>query len=199
MSDSIEGAIARIVVGVDLSDTGDHALREAMKLCKWLPGCELHVAHVIHAERSLHDADQIERLASVLNERMTELRERVTRVCGPLQGETPFSQETVFHVRLGNPADALHQVAVDCDADLIVVGTHARRGLEKLLLGSVAEALVRMAHVPVLIARPKDFSELTPSERPEPTRPGDDLRSTGLSDRLHLEFVPRNTHISGLL
>jgi nucleotide-binding universal stress UspA family protein len=199
MSNSIEGAITRIVVGVDLSDTGDHALREAMKLCKWQPGCELHVANVIPVERSLHDADQIERLASVLHERMAVLRERVTRVCAPLQGETPFSQETVFHVRLGDPTAALHQVAVDCDADLIVVGTHARRGIGKLLLGSVAEALVRTAHVPVLIARPKDFSEQTPSERPDPMRPGEDLRSTGLSDRLHLEFVPRNTHISGLV
>jgi nucleotide-binding universal stress UspA family protein len=199
MGESIEGAIVRIVVGVDLSDTGDHALREAMKLCKWLPGCELHVANVIYAERSLHDADRIEHLASVLRARMDALREHVTRVCAPLKGETPFSQETVFHVRLGEPADALHQVAVDSDADLIVVGTHARKGFEKLLLGSVAEALVRMARVPVLIARPKDFADLSQSERPAPMRPGDDMRSTGLSDRLHLEFVPRNTHISGLL
>jgi nucleotide-binding universal stress UspA family protein len=199
MSEFVDGAIARIVVGVDLSDTGDHALRQAMKLCRWLPGSELHVANVIYVERSLHDADRIEHLASMLHARMDALREHVTRVCAPLKESAPFTQETVFHVRLGEPADALHQVAVDCDADLIVVGTHARKGLEKLLLGSVAEALIRSAHLPVLVARPKDFAALHQSERPEPMRPGEDLRSTGLSNRLHLEFVPRTTHISGLV
>jgi nucleotide-binding universal stress UspA family protein len=189
----------RIVVGADSSATGDNALREAMKLCRLLPGSELHVANVIHVERSLHDAERIDQLATILRERISALREHVSRVCAPPGGEPAFKQETVFHVRLGEPAEALHQVAVDCDADLIVVGTHARKGLGKLLLGSVAEALIRIAHVPVLVARPKDFSELPRTERPEPTRPGDDLRSHGLSDRLHLEFVPRTTHISGLV
>jgi nucleotide-binding universal stress UspA family protein len=199
MSEFVDGAIARVVVGVDLSDTGDHALREAMRLCRRLRGCELHVATVIPTERSLHNAERIEQLADVLQERLGVLREHVTRVCAPLQEQAPFTQETVFHVRLGEPAAALHQVAVDCDADLIVVGTHARRGLEKLLLGSVAQSLMQMAQLPVLIARPKDFSDLRPSERPEPTRPEDDLSSAGLTDRLHLEFVPRNTRISGLV
>jgi hypothetical protein len=116
----------------------------------------------------------------------------------PEQGDG-YSQQIVFHVRLGDPAEALHQVAVDVDADLIGVGTHARAGVERLLLGSVAEALIRRAHVPVLVAQPKDFSDLPRSERPDPARPGDDLTCHGLSARLHLEFLPRTTHIPGLL
>jgi nucleotide-binding universal stress UspA family protein len=199
MTQPVDPTIVRIIVGVDLSDTGDHALHEAMRLCKWLPGSELHAAHVIFAERDLHNADRIEHLASTLQARLDALREHVQRVCAPLRAETPFSQEIVFHVRLGDPVAALHQVAVDVDADLIVVGTHARRGLEKLILGSVAEGLVRHARVPVLVARPKDLATLPRSEHPEPLRPGEDLSSTGLTDRLHLEFLPRNQHISGLV
>jgi nucleotide-binding universal stress UspA family protein len=199
MTEPADPTIVRIVVGVDLSDTGDHALREAMRQCKWLPGSELHVAHVIYAERNLHDAERIEHLASALQARMDALREHVKRVCEPLRAETPFSQEIVFHVRLGEPVAALHQVAVDVDADLIVVGTNSRRGIEKLILGSVAEGLVRNAHIPVLVARPKTLEGLPLTERPEPLRPGEDLSSSGLTDRLHLEFLPRNTHISGLV
>ena len=196
MGESAIGTNYRVVAGVDLSETGDHALREGMRLCRSLFGSELHIAHVIVVSRGLHDADRLEALASLLHARMDELREHVTRA---LQADHAFSQQIVFHVRLGDPAEALHQVAVDVDADLIVVGTHARAGVERLLLGSVAEALIRGAHVPVLVAQPKDFTDLPRSAYPEPRRPGEDLTSQGLTDRLHLEFVPRTTHIPGLL
>ena len=189
----------RIVVGLDLSETGDHALRAALRLCRRLPGSELHVTYVIHAERGLHDAKQLAELEQLLPKRMDELHEHVTRVCQPEQAGSTFSQETVFHLRIGEPAEALHQVAVDVDADLIVVGTHARRGLEKLLLGSVAQSLIQIAQVPVLVARPKDFTDLPRTARPEARRPGEDLHDPRLSRRLHLEFRPRTTHISGMV
>jgi nucleotide-binding universal stress UspA family protein len=49
--------------------------------------------------------------------------------------------------------DVLALAADECGADLIVMGTHGRRGLKRLLLGSVAEAVVRTAHQPVLLVR----------------------------------------------
>jgi nucleotide-binding universal stress UspA family protein len=189
----------RIVVGIDLSETGDHALREGMRLCQRLPGSELHVTNVIYAERGLHDAQRLAQLEQLLRTRVAELRERVTQVCRPEQDAGAFSQETVFHVRIGEPAEALHQVAVDVEADLIVVGTHARTGVGKLLLGSVAESLIQIARVPVLVARPKDFGGLPRTERPEARRPGEDLHGHGVSHRVHLEFMPRTRHIAGLV
>jgi nucleotide-binding universal stress UspA family protein len=200
MSEMLSGDLTRrILVGVDLSTTGDHALLEAMRLCRALPGSELHVAYAIYVERDLHDARRIAQLADLLHARMDMLRAHVARVGRPVHGHPPFEQEIVFHVRLGEAAEALHQLAVDVDADLIVVGTHARRGMERLLLGSVAEALIRIARVPVLIAQPKDFAGLPRSPAPDPARPGEPLHGDGLTDRLHLEFVPRTTHISGLV
>ena len=199
MSQGSEANTRRIVVGVDMSETGDHALREGMRWCRELPGAELHVATVIPTPSDLHSAKKIDVLSNEIRLRFDQLRGHVQTVCAPPADAEAFTQEIVFHVRLGEPASALHQVAVDVNADLIIVGTHARKGISKMLLGSVAEELIRTARMPVEIAHPKDFTDLRPSDRQEPRRPGEDLRATGLSDRLHLEFVPRTSHISGLI
>ncbi|CAM2175915.1 Universal stress protein [Burkholderia latens] len=50
-------------------------------------------------------------------------------------------------------SDVLARAAAECDADLIVMGTHGRRGVRRALLGSVAESLVRIAGRPVLVVR----------------------------------------------
>ncbi|RAE95779.1 universal stress protein, partial [Burkholderia multivorans] len=52
-----------------------------------------------------------------------------------------------------NVSDVLARAAAEYDADLIVIGTHGRRGVRRLLLGSVAESLVRIADRPVLVVR----------------------------------------------
>lgn len=189
----------RIAVGVDFTETGDHALRHAMRLTRQLPDSELHVIYVVRAEKTLHNAKKLDELSTQLRGKVDELRAHVAQICAPPSGAEPFSQEIVFHARLGEPAAALHQTAVDIDADLIVVGTHGRTGVEKLILGSVAEELVRNAHVPVVVAHPKDYSKLPKTERLDPARPGEDLHSTGISHRLHLSFAPRISHISGLV
>jgi nucleotide-binding universal stress UspA family protein len=189
----------RIAVGVDFTDTGDHALREAMRLVRQLPGSELHIVHVLVADKTLHSAQKLDQLSNDLRGKVDELRAHVSQICAPPAGNDPYSQETIFHVRIGEPAAALHQAAADIDADMIVVGTHGRTGVEKLILGSVAEELIRTARVPVVVAHPKDFSSSRRSERPDAARPGENLHPTGISHRLHLSFSSRTSHISGLV
>lgn len=189
----------KIVVGADLSETGDNAIREAMRLTLNSEQSELHVTYVIPTERDVHGAKRIEKLSGVLRTKFDELRNRVASVCAPLPDAPPFSREVVLHVRLGDPAAALHQVAVDVEADMIVVGTHGRRGIERMVLGSVAETLVRTAHVPVVVARPKDFGGLAKSAHAEAARPGVEVQDVGLTNRVHMEFRPRTSHISGLV
>ena len=188
-----------ILVATDLSETGDHALSEALRLARRFPGSELHVVHVVMTGKDARKGHKLDALAGDLPARLEQLRENVARVGTGIGGADAFTQAAVFHVRLGEPAAAIHQCAVDVDADWIVVGTHGRRGVEKLILGSVAEELVRTARVPVLVARPKDFTGLARSPRPEAPRPGEDLHGGGLSLRGHVEFRPRTSHISGLL
>jgi universal stress protein A len=62
----------------------------------------------------------------------------------------------VREVRLGVPFEAIIHYAIGHEVDLIVMGTHGRRGLSHALLGSVAEKVVRNAPCPVLTVRPKD-------------------------------------------
>lgn len=181
-----------------MTETGDHALRQAMRLTRGMPGSELHVTYVVRAEKGVHDAAKLDALSDQISQTFDQLRGHVTTTCAPSSSEGAFTQELVFHVRLGQPAEAIHQVAVDVDADLIVVGTHGRKGVEKLILGSVAEELVRTSRAPVLVARPKDFEGLEHSAKVEPARPGEDLHS-GLSRRVSIDFHPRTSHISGLL
>ena len=55
------------------------------------------------------------------------------------------------YCELGDPATAIVDQAESGDYDLLVMGTHGRTGLSRLLMGSVAEAIVRKAHCPVLV------------------------------------------------
>jgi nucleotide-binding universal stress UspA family protein len=77
----------------------------------------------------------------------------------------PFSR-VVAHVRFDAIADEIAQLAADLEADLVVVGTHGRRGLSRVLLGSSAEATVRLAPCPVLVVRPKSLPDPGPAIEP---------------------------------
>jgi nucleotide-binding universal stress UspA family protein len=59
----------------------------------------------------------------------------------------------VIAVLDGHPAEELDKYAGDHDIDLIIIGSHGRKGLDRLLIGSVADKVVRGAKVPVLIIR----------------------------------------------
>jgi hypothetical protein len=66
------------------------------------------------------------------------------------------AHQVIAHFRLSAAAEAVVQIAVDVDADLIVVGTHARHGVERLVLGSAAAKILDHARCPVLVVRRKD-------------------------------------------
>jgi hypothetical protein len=65
----------------------------------------------------------------------------------------------VIHTMVGEPAQEIVSLAAALDADLIVVGTHGRRGIRRAVLGSVAERVVRTAGCPVFVARAKAHPE----------------------------------------
>lgn len=79
-----------------------------------------------------------------------EAQELVTRAAA--QASADGKLET--HVLEGNAIEEIVRLADSLKCDLIVVGSHGRTGLTRLLLGSVAEGVARLAHAPVLIVRP---------------------------------------------
>ena len=70
----------------------------------------------------------------------------------------PMEQVAVY-VATGMPSERIVALATAVDADLIVLGTHGRHGIGRMLLGSVAEAVVRRAPCGVFVIRPRDFLE----------------------------------------
>ncbi|UJR78644.1 universal stress protein [Sandaracinus amylolyticus] len=183
----------RIVVGMDLEEAGDVALVEALRLAQRVPGSEVHPVYAIAADPAVQ-LKAVDDMSRHLGRAMQRLAERVERICADLH----VSQRTRLHVRFGDPVKVLQQIAVDYDADAIVVGTHGRRGVERLLLGSVASDLVRVARLPVIVARPKDFQGLEKTEQLDPARPGEDLSKKSIVSDV-IQVGRRDSHIAGLI
>jgi len=139
--------IKKIVVGTDFSSSADHAFDEALGLAA-LVGAEIILVHAYEIPTySLPDA-VILATPQIVNQ-LAEggqkgLDERVSRTKGG-----NIAVRAVL--RVGPPWIELGAVADEEGADLIVVGTHGRRGLSRALLGSVAERTVRTASRPVLV------------------------------------------------
>ena len=151
-----------VVVGIDFSELGNSALDEAIALAAERFEATLHVVHVAESEgpllrmtlpggaRSLTKQEAMDFLTEHVKKHLAERRAD--------ELDLPDDRAEV-HVRVGVPSDELTQVASDKNADLVVVGTHGRTGLSRILLGSVAEATVRKAACPVLVIRPKNYSK----------------------------------------
>ena len=150
-----------IVVGIDYSPTSDEALLRAFELASLQPSAEVHIVNVVRtygtnvylewggALTTLTIEEASDRLREFVEGKLEEFRTRQAE-----RNQRCFAR-AVTHVRLDAPAEEMAQLASDLEADLLVVGTHGRRGLRRMLLGSVAEAVVRLAPTTVLVVRPK--------------------------------------------
>ncbi|MFB6092002.1 MAG: universal stress protein [Haloquadratum sp.] len=86
-------------------------------------------------------------------ELLAEERESAAGSDGGGQAETKTAPEVDTEIEVGRPAATIVDVARDLDVDHIVVGSHGRHGVSRLLLGSVAEHVARRSPVPVTIVR----------------------------------------------
>ena len=75
-----------------------------------------------------------------------------------------------LHVTTGDPAVEVLQAATRLGIDLIVMATHGRKGFRRLVLGSVAERVIREAQCPVLTVKPKAVRAGASGTRPRPKR-----------------------------
>jgi nucleotide-binding universal stress UspA family protein len=154
-----------ILAALSFDETGDSALREATQVAEGNPASELHLVHVVvEQEPTETNSDLLS-----LDKRLTRAPEQIKQRVDALWKDNP--RKVIAHLRAGIPARSILQTAVDLDADLIVVGSHQRAGMEKLMLGSVAEHVLRHAHCPVLVAVPKNYAGKTKSQSIEPPCP----------------------------
>jgi nucleotide-binding universal stress UspA family protein len=141
----------RIMVAVDGSETAESGLKEAIAFAKDQQA-RLAIVYVIDlvvidefGEPSVNYIDSSRGFA-----RDTVERARQTALAAGIEAVIQSSEiyTTGYHV-----ADKIAELAQNWKADLLVAGTHGRRGVTRLLLGSVAERIVRVAPCPLLLVR----------------------------------------------
>ena len=138
----------RILVGVDGSATSLRGLDEAIRLAKAVDG-KLLLVHVVN-ELLSGDTVAYDKVIASLRETGAQVLEQA--VTHARQAEVACDQKLLNAVG-ERPADLIVQEAKAWPADLIVLGTHGRRGIKRLALGSDAELVLRMSPVPVLLIR----------------------------------------------
>lgn len=151
----------RIVAACDFSPLGERAVQEALRICSTQAAAALHVI-TVGAQSAvgviLPGADLRVRNQEEAQE---EARSRLERMLAEFTEQHPRLplEKIAVYVTTGAPSDCIVSLAAAVDADLIVLGTHGRHGLERVLLGSVAEEVVRRAPCGVFVIRPRDFLE----------------------------------------
>lgn len=143
-----------VVVGYDLSETSEEAVRVALSEAGAAREGDLHVVHVVSL--SIPSPGFGLPPLKTPDSMRESLHAAKRQVDGFIQGlKIPSNVSISLHVVAGKPDNVLVEVADDVEADLIVVGTHGRTGVNRMLLGSVAEQVVRRAPCSVLTARPR--------------------------------------------
>ncbi|MFN3649908.1 MAG: universal stress protein [Armatimonadota bacterium] len=140
----------QILFGTD----GSAAAAAGIDLLRRLPlpeGSAIHVVSAVDAQPTTTETGSWSRLAA-LTERAREEAAGFAREAGE-QLVRPGVRVTT-EVRSGKPADEVCRAAADAGADLIVIGPTGRAGLESIILGSVADSIVKRAQASVLVARP---------------------------------------------
>ena len=141
-----------ILVPIDGSDTASRGLEEAIPLAKAL-GSRIRLVHVVN-ERTGVPADLVGVDLRGVAEDQRHRGEEFLAAARERVRKEPIEVDTLLIEAWGGGAGALiAQHAKDWPAQLIVCGTHGRRGLARLLMGSDAEEIVRQSSVPVLLVR----------------------------------------------
>ena len=150
-------AISRILMPVDYSDASREAVKYACYLASKL-GARLDVVHVWDRPAYVSDTVVVAQpggkpksLADMIRENAESEMKEFLQGC-----QVPAGVELTSHLESGEPASTILKVAEQQGVDMVIVGTHGRTGVRHLLLGSIAEKLVRLSPVPVLTVPPPD-------------------------------------------
>jgi universal stress protein A len=147
-------SLSRILVPTDFSNSSKEALDSAIHLARMLKA-KLYLLHVFEWPVYI-DAGVSPGVRPEMYEWIKEIKTESSRKLARLAEEVRRRHVTVHTLfKEGAPFLEILDAAKDIRADLIVVGTHGRTGLAHILLGSVAERVVRQSPCPVLTVRPK--------------------------------------------
>ncbi len=149
--------IKKVLIGIDNSKIADHAAGYGFELARAFKA-KVGLVHVIEPATmpitgsvdpmlggTMQDMGVVDvELANIQNQTSKRIVDDVINKFGKDISVTHFTE-------FGDTADGIIEASKEFSADVIVVGTHSRTGLDRLLMGSVAEHVVRHAAVPVLV------------------------------------------------
>lgn len=155
-----------IVAAIEFDPTADPVWSLAQATAEGR-NAQVHLAHVVRGSEGVARTNT-QAMSKMLEEGQNQLQ---AWLAARISADNPFCKQLSLAIVLGKPADALVQLATDVNADLLVLGTHGRKGVERLVLGSVAAQVFRLAPCSVLVARTKDYAGLTKSPSIAPPGP----------------------------
>ena len=142
--------LSKIIAPTDLSNLSQSALRYAMQLALE-QGAEVIVYNVISEDGEWFDKnDELNPVKALVPQQRQRLAEFVKESCAEFLDQLKVKEV----VEVGVPYRDIVRKAADENADLIVMSTHGRTGLEQVMLGSVTAKVVARAACPVLSLRP---------------------------------------------
>jgi nucleotide-binding universal stress UspA family protein len=146
-----------ILVAVDDSDTSKSALYEAIKLTKVHQPATLRIIHVVDeyldTQAALFfDPKTFDKSLLKLGQKVLDQMQGIARKEG-IEVESRLLEIKTSRYKV---AEKIVEEAKTWPADVLVLGTHGRRGFHHFLLGSVAEGVIRIAPMPVLLIRGKE-------------------------------------------
>jgi len=143
----------KIVVPLDGSATSDLALTTAIGLATSF-GAQLRLLHVVDEMAYSTGYDQFGGSSGALVKAMREAGQQILDQAAKVAVAAGVPSDNVLFDQFGaHLAETVADAARLWEADLIVVGTHGRRGMGRFFMGSGAEQIIRLAPVPVLVVR----------------------------------------------
>lgn len=153
----------RILVPVDGSSTSNHGLEEAVKLAT-VTGGRLRLLHVVD---QLSAAMSMSSGYGPMNADIFRLlKEGGERILQEARGSVERGSRVAVDTALvegysGRLCDLVAEQAREWGAELVVLGSHGRRGIGRMVLGSDAEQIIRSSHLPVLVVREPDQDRIS--------------------------------------
>jgi nucleotide-binding universal stress UspA family protein len=177
---------ARILVGIDFSKPATQALQMAIAIGE-IFGSEILLVNAVSPLVYVSGQDPV--IPEILNAELDSAKEEMKQIVA----QDPRLQKlrTKTTVAYAGAVELIEQVATEEKVNLIVVGSHGPGALERLVLGSVAEAVLRKAACPVLVAGPNCVAEQNPFRS---ILLATDLETTGLRAAQYASALSEHAH-----
>lgn len=140
----------KMLVAIDLSEETEQILETAVSL-RQDHGAELLVVHVVERVGTAYGGDVVMDMAKYQDQLNTAAKERLAAYADQYNVEA-----SQVIVTVGHPQIEIDSLAKEHDIDLVVIGSHGRRGFQRLMLGSTANSILHGATYDVLAVRVKE-------------------------------------------